>query len=72
MWQESADPLTKLDSNEGYASRLIGSPRTILQRMREFHELGVDCFHLALHDELFNQAVLPRAQAGHWDGDAGR
>lgn len=72
MWQESADPLTKLDSNEGYASRLIGSPRTILQRMREFHELGVDCFHLALHDELFNQAVLPRAQAGDWDGDVGR
>lgn len=66
MWQDSADPLTKLDSNEGYASRLIGSPETILQRMREFHELGVDCFHLALHDELFNQAVLPRAKAGDW------
>lgn len=66
MWQDSADPLTKLDSNEGYASRLFGSPETVLQRMREFHELGVDCFHLALHDELFNQQVLPRARAGDW------
>jgi FMNH2-dependent dimethyl sulfone monooxygenase len=66
MWQESEDPLTKLDSNEGYASRLIGSPKTILHRIREFQELGVDCFHLALHDELFNQQVLPRAMAGDW------
>lgn len=66
MWQESADPLTTLDSNEGYASRLIGSPATILSRMREFQELGVDCFHLALNDELFNRLVLPRAQAGDW------
>jgi FMNH2-dependent dimethyl sulfone monooxygenase len=66
MWQESDDPLTTLDSNEGYASRLIGSPKTILRRMRELHELGVDCFHLALHDELFNREVLPRAQAGNW------
>lgn len=71
MWQESADPLTKLDSNEGYASRLIGSPETILRRMREFHELGVDCFHLSLHDRLFNVAVLPRAQAGEWSGLSG-
>jgi len=66
MWQESDDPLTKLDSNEGYASRLIGSPATIVSRMREFHELGIDCFHLALHDDLFNREVLPRAQAGDW------
>jgi FMNH2-dependent dimethyl sulfone monooxygenase len=66
MWQDSPDPLTTLDSNEGYASRLIGSPRTILRGMREFHELGVDCFHLALHDELFNREVLPRAQRGDW------
>lgn len=67
MWQESPDPLTTLDSNEGYASRLIGSPSTILRRMREFHELGIDCFHLALHDELFNREVLPRARAGDWE-----
>ena len=67
MWQESEDPLTKLDSNEGYASRLIGSPKTILARMREFQALGVDCFHLTLQDELFNREVLPRAKAGAWD-----
>jgi dimethylsulfone monooxygenase len=66
MWQESADPLTTLDSNEGFASRLIGSPETILRRMQEFQDLGVDCFHLTLQDELFNREVLPRARAGDW------
>ncbi len=66
MWEAGQDALTTLDSNEGYASRLIGSPATILARMREFHELGVDCFHLALHDERFNSEVLPKAQAGEW------
>ena len=60
MWAPSADALTMLDSNEGYASRLIGSPKTILKRMRAFHDLGVDCFHLPLHDERFNEEVLPR------------
>lgn len=59
MWSSMEDPLTLLDSNEGYASRLIGSPATILKRMREFHEIGVDCFHLTLADELFNREVLP-------------
>ena len=66
MWQPSDDPLTHLDSNEGLASRLIGSPDTILGRMREFHELGVDCFHLTLHDRLFNQAVLPALHGAAW------
>jgi FMNH2-dependent dimethyl sulfone monooxygenase len=59
MWAVSDDPLTLLDTNEGFASRLIGSPATILKRMREFHALGVDCFHLTLHDQLFNREVLP-------------
>lgn len=59
MWAPSDDKLTMLDTNEGFASRLIGSPATILQRIREFHELGVDCFHLTLHDERFNREVLP-------------
>ena len=59
MWTSPEDPLTMLDSNEGFASRLIGSPATILARMREFHHLGVDCFHLTLHDERFNREVLP-------------
>lgn len=66
MWAESPDALTTLDSNEGFASRLIGSPATILRRMREFQALGVDCFHLTLQDELFNHEVLPRARAGDW------
>jgi alkanesulfonate monooxygenase SsuD/methylene tetrahydromethanopterin reductase-like flavin-dependent oxidoreductase (luciferase family) len=59
MWTSPEDPLTMLDSNEGFASRLIGSPATVLERMREFHHLGVDCFHLTLHDERFNREVLP-------------
>jgi FMNH2-dependent dimethyl sulfone monooxygenase len=58
MWA-SDDKLSFLDSNEGYASRLIGSPDTVLNRMRKFQALGVDCFHLTLHDQLFNREVLP-------------
>ncbi|MEN8158975.1 MAG: LLM class flavin-dependent oxidoreductase [Myxococcota bacterium] len=59
MWREKDDRLAMLDSNEGFASRLIGSPATILERMREFHALGVDCFLVLLHDERFNREVLP-------------
>ncbi len=66
MWAESPDPLTTLDSNEGFASRLIGSPATILRRMRQFQEIGVDCFLLTLNDERFVGEVLPRAQRGDW------
>jgi FMNH2-dependent dimethyl sulfone monooxygenase len=58
MWA-SEDKLSFLDSNEGFASRLVGSPDTIIERMRRFHALGVDCFHLTLHDQLFNREVLP-------------
>jgi alkanesulfonate monooxygenase SsuD/methylene tetrahydromethanopterin reductase-like flavin-dependent oxidoreductase (luciferase family) len=66
MWAESSDPLTVLDSNEGFATRLIGSPATVLRRMKEVHDLGVDCFHLTLNDDRFVREVLPRAQAGDW------
>lgn len=59
MWAPNDDKLTHLDTNEGFASRLIGSPKTILRCMQEFHELGVDCFHVTLHDERFNREVLP-------------
>ena len=62
MWA-SDDKLSFLDSNEGYASRLIGGPDTILNRMCEFQRLGVDCFHLPLHDQLFNREVLPALRA---------
>jgi FMNH2-dependent dimethyl sulfone monooxygenase len=58
MWA-SDDKLSYLDTNEGFASRLIGSPDTILKRMQHFHDLGVDCFHLTLNDGLFNREVLP-------------
>ena len=66
MWAESPDPLTTLDSNEGFASRLIGSPATILRRLRQFQDLGVDCVLLTLNDERFVTEVLPRAQRGDW------
>lgn len=59
MWADRQNKLAMLDSNEGYASGLIGSPDTILRRMQEFQQLGVECFHLTLHDELFNTEVLP-------------
>ena len=59
MWAEKDDKLAMLDTNEGFATRLIGSPETVLRRMGEFHKLGVDCFHLNIQDELFNREVLP-------------
>jgi FMNH2-dependent dimethyl sulfone monooxygenase len=62
MWR-SEDPLALIGGNEGYASRLIGSPQTIVERMLEFHRIGVDCFHVALRDQLFVEAVLPRLKA---------
>jgi alkanesulfonate monooxygenase SsuD/methylene tetrahydromethanopterin reductase-like flavin-dependent oxidoreductase (luciferase family) len=64
MWA-SEDKLSFLDSNEGFASRLIGSPDTILERIRKFHALGVDCFHLTLQDQLFNREVLPNLKNLH-------
>ena len=60
MWSSTDDPLSLLDTNEGYTTGLIGSPDTILARMRELHALGIDCFHLTLHDPLFNEQVLPK------------
>ena len=59
MWGDEEDPLSVLDTNEGYASRLIGSPKTILSRIHEYRELGVEMLHLSLQDEVFNQLVLP-------------
>jgi alkanesulfonate monooxygenase SsuD/methylene tetrahydromethanopterin reductase-like flavin-dependent oxidoreductase (luciferase family) len=62
MWS-GADPLSLLDTNEGYASRLIGSPETILERITEFRAMGVEMLHLDLRDALFQQAVLPHLAA---------
>ena len=59
MWGDEEDPLSVLDTNEGYASRLIGSPKTILSRIHEYRQLGIEMLHLSLQDEVFNQLVLP-------------
>ena len=63
MWAASSDPFTGLDTNEGYASRLIGSPQTVLRRARELIDAGVDGLHLTLQDQLFNEEVLPELRA---------
>jgi len=60
MWAGDDDPLSNLDTNEGYASRLIGSPETIVQKVAEFRELGVNMLHLDLRDQLFVEQVLPQ------------
>jgi len=59
MWS-SEDPLAVLDTNEGFAARLIGSPDTVWQRIQEFQALGIELFHLDLRDGLFVSSVLPR------------
>ena len=59
MWSTD-DDLSMLDTNEGYAARLIGSPATVLQRIREYEAAGIDMLHLTLGDELFAAQVLPR------------
>lgn len=59
MWEPSDDDLSLLDTNEGFASRLIGSPNTVLRRLEEFVDAGIDCFHLVLRDQLFMDEVFP-------------
>ncbi|MGI9596375.1 MAG: LLM class flavin-dependent oxidoreductase [Acidimicrobiales bacterium] len=59
MWARSDDALTMLDSNEGFATRLIGSPETIVDRLRDLKAVGVDLLHTTLGDRLFEEAVLP-------------
>ena len=63
MWANDDDPLSSLDTNEGYASRLIGSPATILEHIAEFRAAGVDMLHLDLRDREFVEAVLPQIHA---------
>ena len=60
MWAGGDDPLTHLDTNEGFCTRLIGSPATILERIEELRSIGVDMLHLDLRDALFIEHVLPR------------
>ena len=59
MWGDDTDPLSHLDSNEGFAARLIGAPDTIMARINEYQALGVDMLHLDLRDLSFCQNVLP-------------
>ena len=59
MWSSEED-LSLLDSNEGYVTGLIGSPDTILAKVKAFKDIGVDMFHLQLGDDLFEEAVLPK------------
>ncbi|MEE8245388.1 MAG: hypothetical protein V3R27_10345, partial [Pseudomonadales bacterium] len=59
MWANDDDPLSALDTNEGYSSRLIGSPATVLKKIDEFQSLGVDMLHVDIRDALFQAEVLP-------------
>ena len=63
MWSDEGDELAVLDSNEGYAARLIGSPDTVMQRIKDLRDAGVDMLHLDLRDALFCEEVLPAVQA---------
>lgn len=63
MWADDEDPLSVLDTNEGYAARLIGSPDTVMQRITEYRALGVEMLHMDVRDTLFQQAVLPHLAA---------
>ena len=58
MWA-TPDELGMLDTNEGYSTRLIGSPDAILEQVHRFREAGVEMFHLTLGDKLFEDKVLP-------------
>lgn len=43
----------------GFATRLIGSPETVVARVEELRSIGVEMLHLAIGDELFEREVLP-------------
>ncbi len=59
MWADADESLAALDTNEGFAARLIGTPDTILRRVERYRALGVEMLHLNLGDELFEREVLP-------------
>ena len=58
MWA-SAEDLSLLDTNEGYAARLIGSPDTVYARLEAFRSLGIEMLHFDTRDKLFNETILP-------------
>lgn len=58
MWASQED-LSLLDTNEGYAARLIGSPDTVYDRLEAFRSLGIAMLHFDTRDQLFNETILP-------------
>lgn len=58
MWASDED-LSLLDTNEGYAARLIGSPDTVYERLEAYRALGVEMLHFDVQDQLFNESILP-------------
>ncbi len=62
MWASEED-LSLLDTNEGYAARLIGSPDTVYQRLEALRALGVEMLHFDTRDQLFNETILPELVA---------
>lgn len=60
MWADDHDPLSVLDTNEGYAARLIGSPDTVMQRIQAFRDLGIEMLLLDVSNPLFQTEVLPQ------------
>ena len=61
MWA-SNDDLSMLDTNEGYAARLIGSRETILNRIETYRALGVEMLHTTTGDAVFCNECLPEIQ----------
>jgi len=59
-WAGGGDPLTHLDANEGYCTRLIGSPAITFEHIQELRSIGVDRLHLELWNAQFIGQVLPR------------
>ena len=62
MWASSED-LSLLDTNEGYAARLIGSPDTVYERLEALRALGIEMLHFDVRDKLFNETILPELVA---------
>lgn len=77
MWADS-DYANLVQPNDGFKTRLIGPPELIADRIRQYHEVGVDLILTAfLHyeDELpkFGSTVIPlvqrmsaRKRTDHW------
>jgi FMNH2-dependent dimethyl sulfone monooxygenase len=77
MWADS-DPANLVQPNDGFKTKLIGTTETIVDRIRQYHEVGVDLILTAfLHyqDELprFGRTVIPlvqkeraRRRTDHW------